>query len=123
MLIFKRNKVGDKLNLEENCVKYKEITLSIIETVKANEYNKLDGIFEQRQLILDNINKINYSKEEFKKFYLQYEIDKLDKILDSEMNLKKDELLKEIKENKKRQVGMEGYNNLLAKSVFFSKEI
>ena len=111
------------MNLEENCVKYKDITLTIIETVKANEYNKLDEIFQQRQLILDNINKINYSKEELKKFYLQYEIDKLDKILDSEMKVKKEDLLKEIKEDKKRQMGMNGYNNLLAKAVFFSKEI
>lgn len=115
--------MGDKLNLEENCVKYKDITLAIIEAVKANEYEKLDKIFQQRQLILDNISEINYSKEELKKFYFKYEIDKLDKILDSEMNFKKEDLLKEIKENEKRQMGVNGYNNLVARAVFFSKEI
>ena len=115
--------MGDKLNLEENFIKYKDITLTIIETVKAEEYEKLDEIFQQRQLILDDMNKINYSKEELKKFYLQYEIENLEKVLASEMKVRKDDLLKKIKQNEKRQVGMAGYNNLSAKAVFLSKEI
>lgn len=110
------------MNLEENFIKYKDITLTIIEGVKSEEYEQLDEIFQQRQLILDDINKINYSKEELNKFYLQYDIDKLDKTLASEMNVKRQELLEKIKENKKRQVAMNGYNNLSAKAVFFSKE-
>ena len=117
------NKVGDKLNLEENCIKYKDITLTIIEIIKAEEYEELGEIFQRRQLILDDINKINYSKEELKKFYLKYELENLDKVLASEMKVKKEELLEKIKENKKRQVAMAGYNNLSAKAVFLSKEL
>lgn len=114
--------MGDKLNLEESFIKYRDITLSIIDTVKAEEYEKLDEIFNQRQLILDYVNKIKYSKEELKKFYLQYDIDKLDKTLASEMKVKKENLLGKMKENKKRQVAMKGYNNLSTKAVFLSKE-
>ena len=114
--------MGDKLNLEENFIKYKDITLAILEAVKAEEYEKLDEIFQQRQLILDDINKINYSKEELKNFYMKYEIENLDKVLASEMKVKKEDLLGKIKENKKRQVAMKGYNNLSTKSVFLSKE-
>jgi len=115
--------VGDKLNLEENFIKYKDITLTIIETVKAEEYEKLDEIFQQRQLILDDINKINYLKEEVKKFYLQYDIDKLDKTVASEMQIKKEDLLEKIKVTKKRQAAIKGYNNLSTKAVFLSKEL
>lgn len=115
-------KVGDKLNLEENLIKYKDITLTIIEGVKSEEYEQLDETFKQRQLILDNINKINYSKEELNRLYLQYDIDKLEKILVSEMKVKRQELLEKIKESKKRQVAMNGYNNLSAKAVFLSRE-
>jgi hypothetical protein len=114
--------VGDKLNLEENFIKYKDITLTIIEGVKSEEYEQLDEIFQQRQLILDHINKINHSKEELKKFYLQYDIEKLEKTLASEMKVKRQDLLEKIKENKKRQTAMNGYNNLSAKAVFLSKE-
>ena len=120
---FNLNKVGDKLNLEEYFIKYKDITLTIIETVKSEEYEKLDEDFQQRQLILDDMNKINYSKEELKKFYLQCEIENLDKVLASEIKVKKEDLLKKIKESKKRQVAMVGYNNVSAKAVFLSKEI
>ena len=115
--------MGAKLNLEENFIKYKDITLIIIETVKADEYEKLDELFQKRQSVLDNLNKINYLKEELKKFYLQCEIENLDKVLSSEIKVKKEDLLKKIKESKKRQVAMVGYNNLSAKAVFLSKQI
>ena len=115
--------MGDKLKLEQNFSKYKDITLTIIEIVKIEDYEKVNELFQQRQLILDDINKVNYSKEELKKIYLHYEIDKLDKTLASIMKVKKEDLLEKIKENKKRQVGMAGYNNLSSKAVFLSKEI
>lgn len=114
--------MGDKLNLEEDFIKYKEITLTIIETVKTEEYEKLDELIKQRQLILDNINKIDYSKDEMKQFYFQCDIDKLENILSLEMKTKREDLLEKIKENKKRQVAIKGYNNLSAKAVFLSKE-
>lgn len=123
MVVDNKNKVGDKLNLEKNLINYKDITLTIIDAIKTEEYEKLEEIFQQRQLVLDNINKINYSKEELKKLYLQYEIDKLDKTLASDMEIKKEDLLEKIKQNKKKQVAMTGYNNLSAKAVFLSKEI
>lgn len=111
------------MKLEEEFIKYKDITLNIIEIVKAEEEEKLDVIFNERQLILDNIKKLNCSKEELKKFYLKYSIDKLEKILTSEIQAKKEEVLKNLKQNQKRQVAMNGYNNLQAKAVFLSKEL
>lgn len=114
--------MGDKLNLEESFIKYKDITLNIIEIVKADEYEKIDEMFQQRQLILEDISKINYSKEELKKFFFKYEIENLEKVLAFEMRVKKEDLLEKIKENKKRQVAMASYNNFSAKAVFLSKE-
>jgi hypothetical protein len=108
--------------LEENFIKYKDITLSIIEMVKQEEYEKLDGIFKQRQLILDNIKIINASKEELKKLYLQYDICRVEQILTLEMQEKKEDLLKKIKGNQKRKIAVNGYNNLQAKAVFLSRE-
>ncbi|MBK5240389.1 MAG: hypothetical protein JJD95_04155 [Clostridium sp.] len=111
------------MNLEENFIKYKNITLIIIKIVKAEEYEKLEESFAQRQLILNDISKMSYSKEELKKFYLQYEIENLEKVLTSEMKVRKSDLLKKIKQNEQKQVGMAGYNNISAKAVFLSKEI
>ena len=111
------------MNLEGIFIEYKNITLAIIETVKADEYEQLDENFHKRQLILDDMNKISNSKEELKKFYIQYEIENLEKVLANEMKLRKADLLNKIKQNEKRQLGMAGYNNVSAKAVFLSKEI
>lgn len=115
--------MGDKLSLEENIIKYKDITLSIIEIVKSEKYEKLNENFNQRQLILKDMNKSNYTKKELNTYYLRYEIEKLNKILSSEMRVKRLSLLKKIKSNRNKQVGMAGYNNISATAVFLSKKI
>lgn len=111
------------MNLEESFIKYKDLTLTIMKIVKEEEYEKLDEFFQQRQLVLDSINNINCSKEELRKFYFQYHIDELEKVISSEMEVKKEDLLKKIKENQKRKTAMNGYNNLQARAVFLSKEL
>jgi hypothetical protein len=110
------------LELEESFVKYQNITLTIMEVIKVEEYEKLDEFLKQRQLLLDSINKLNCSKEELKKFYEKYNINNLDKALEKEMKDKKEELLVKIKENQKRKTAMNGYNNLQAKAVYLSKK-
>ncbi|POO93274.1 hypothetical protein C1H57_00445 [Clostridium sp. 2-1] len=110
------------MNLEQIIFEYKDITLTIMELIKLEEYEKVDKFFKQRQLILDNINKSSYSKEELKEFFIKFHIDELDKVLESEMKNKKEELLIKIKQNQKRRTAMNGYNNLQAKAVFLSRE-
>ena len=117
------SKVGEELSIEESFIKYKDITLTIIQVVEEEKYEKLDEYFEQRQLILDNINKLNHSKQEINNFYSKYDIYKLDKTLEQEMKNRKEDLLAKIKQNQKRKIAMNGYNNLHAKAVFLSKEL
>lgn len=110
------------MNLEECFVKYNNITLTIMETVKSENYESLNELFKQRQLILDNINKLNCSKEEMKKFYIKYNINQIEKSLEEEMKNRKEELLVKIKESGKRRAAMDGYNNIQAKAVFLSRK-
>ena len=111
------------MNLDESFIKYKDITLTIVETVKVEEYEKLDELFNRRQLILDTINKVNPQKEELRKVYLKYNIDYLEEKLEIEIKFRKASLLKKMKQNENKQVGMAGYNKLSAKAVFLSKQI
>lgn len=117
------NKVGGELEIEEQFIQYKDITLTMMEAIKTENYENLDEFFLQRQLVLDNIDKLVYTKEELNKFYLKYDIDKLDKVLQVEINSRKEEILNKIKENQKRKIAMNGYNNLQARAVFLSKEL
>ncbi|MGH4050360.1 MAG: hypothetical protein ACREVX_03265 [Clostridium sp.] len=111
------------MSLEEKFIKYKDITLTIIQTVKVEEYEKMDKIFAQRQIILDDINKENYLKEELGEFYTKYAIEDLEKELDFDMKTRKAQILKKIKVNENKQMGMAGYNNISAKAVFLSKKV
>lgn len=111
------------MNVEEHFINYKNITLIILEIIKSEEYEKLDKMFCQRQLILEKIKTANYSKGELNKYYLEYGLEKLNELLESEMKVKREYLLEKMKQNKKRQVGMAGYNNISAKAVFLSKKI
>ncbi|MBU3155068.1 hypothetical protein [Clostridium estertheticum] len=111
------------MNLEENFIEYKDITLIIIETVKREDYVGLDEMFNQRQLILDDISKLSSSKEELNKFYMLYEIKKLEDKLASEMKCREKDLLEKMKNNNKKQAGLAGYNNISSKAVFLSKKI
>ncbi|MFW2501343.1 hypothetical protein ACN078_09355 [Clostridium diolis] len=110
------------MNLEKSLIEYKKITLTISEIIKSDNCEKLDELFKQRQTILDNIKQTKYSEEELKDFYLKYNIYELDKELEKEMKSEKEELLNKIKENQKRRIAMNGYNNLQNKAVFLSKE-
>ncbi|MBX4269207.1 hypothetical protein [Clostridium estertheticum] len=111
------------MNLEENFIEYKDITLIIIETVKREDYVRLDEIFNKRQLILDDISKLSSSKKELNKFYILYEIKNLEDKLASEMKCREKDLLEKMKRNNKKQAGLAGYNNISSKAVFLSKKI
>ena len=110
------------MNIEESFIEYKDLTLNIMEVIKVGNYEKLDEMFKQRQFVLDNIRNLDYSEKELKKLYSKYNIDKLDKILEKEIKERKEELLDKIKQNQKRKVAINGYNNLQTKAVFLSRE-
>ncbi|MDD3049500.1 MAG: hypothetical protein PHQ89_06030 [Bacilli bacterium] len=110
------------MEIEEYFEKYNNITLNIMEIIKAENYEKLDEFFSQRQLVLDELSKLNCSKEELNKCYREYNIGKLDKTLEEEIKKRKEDILEKIKENQKRKIALNGYNNLQAKAVFLSKE-
>jgi hypothetical protein len=93
-----------------------------MEMIREEEYEKIDEFLKQRQLVLDDIKKMNCSREELKEFYVKYNIDKLDQTLEKGMKTKKEELLGKIKESQKRKIAMNGYNNLQVRAVFLSRE-
>lgn len=110
------------MDLEECFIEYNNITLNIMEVVKSDNYEKLDELFGQRQLILDNIYELNCSKDEVKKFYIKYNICELEKMLEEEMKIRKEDALEKLKQSQERKMAMNGYNNLQARAVFLSKE-
>lgn len=111
------------MDIEEQFIEYKNITLAIMGDIKSEKYETLEELFSKRQSILDNISSNSYSKEELNLIYKKVNINKLEKTLEEEMKNRKEELLNKIKESQKRRNVMNGYNNLQARAVFLSKKL
>lgn len=111
------------MELEQQFIEYRDITLIIINEVKNENYDDLEEFFFKRQTILDNIIKDAHEKEQLNLICGKLNINKLEKTLEAEIKIRKEKLLDKIKESQKRRMVMSGYNNLQARAVFLSKEL
>lgn len=111
------------MNLEELFQEYKEISLNIIRIIDDDLVEQLDGEFERRNTILEEIIRRNKDKEVLKELYEKYDLIKIDQEmkvkLEKSMNYVKSEMVK----NNKRKEANKSYNNINSRSVYLSKEI
>lgn len=59
--------------LKEQLINYRELTLEIIQILEKEDYDAPKDLLNERQNIINNINKLSYTKEEFKN--INYELD------------------------------------------------
>ncbi len=59
--------------LKEQLINYRELTLEIIQILEKEDYDAPKELLNERQNIINNINKLSYTKEEFKN--INYELD------------------------------------------------
>ncbi len=52
--------------LKENLIKYRDLTLNIIEALEREDYDIPEKFLEERQSIINEINNLPHTKEEFK---------------------------------------------------------
>ncbi|WP_186429879.1 flagellar protein FliT [Clostridium sp. BSD9I1] len=111
------------MNLSEELIKYKNLTLELITSVEKEEYDNLDNLLTNRQNVIAQINELTYSKDEF--LYLCKDLDIL--VLNQKLikisNQKKSEIRKHIDELRVSKNANKGYNKKFAvDSVFFNKK-
>ncbi|SUY61118.1 Uncharacterised protein [Clostridium sporogenes] len=53
--------------LRNKLIKFREITLNIIVSLEKEDYDPPRKLLKERELIIQEINNLNYQKEEFKK--------------------------------------------------------
>lgn len=78
--------------LENNLMLFKKLTESLIEAVEQEEETKVDDLFLKRQQVIDEIDKIQYSREEFKVIATRIQLLELNKNLEACIENKKAEL-------------------------------
>lgn len=112
------------MNLRENLSKYKNITIKLIDNTEREEYDKLDELLSNRQDIIDDIEKLKYTKEEFLILCKEFDILLLQQKLIKLTNEKRVNLRHDIDNLSTSQTANKSYGKRYAvDSVFFNKKI
>ncbi|EKX81223.1 hypothetical protein CFSAN001628_001752 [Clostridium botulinum CFSAN001628] len=75
--------------LRNKLIKFREITLNIIDSLEKEDYDTPEKLLGQRDNIIKEINNLNYKKEEFKKIDEELELLLIEKKLQNLMVEKK----------------------------------
>lgn len=112
------------MDLKEKLIEYKSITLELITNVENEGYDNLDKLLISRQNVMDEIDNITYSKEEFLCLCKELDILVLNQKLIKTTKEKKAGILKKIDELKTSKTANKSYNKRFAvDSIFFNKKI
>lgn len=109
--------------LRESLTEFNKLTLEIIKNIKDGNIDSIDSLMDDRQKIINFIESIDYSKEEF--------IDSCNKLKIIENNNELEKMIKDKKEELKNELGElrvtrkanNGYNHINSNGIIFSKKI
>lgn len=106
--------------LKSKLLELKNITDRLSEVISDEEYESIDGLFIQRQKLINDIDNIAFSKEEFKS--IAHAIDLLTSFrnLETFVNLKKGEMKQKIDKLKDAKEANRSYinNSNAVRSIF-----
>ncbi|WP_251860523.1 hypothetical protein [Clostridium sp. Marseille-Q2269] len=103
---------------------FKEITLNLIDNLNKENYDDIDRLMNDRQRLIESINKLQYKKEEFENLVKELDIIKCNEDFGILMKTKKEEYKKEIKKYALKRNASRIYNkDIYGGCAIFSKKI
>jgi len=96
--------------LRNKLIKFREITLNIIVSLEKEDYDPPRKLLKERELIIQEINNLNYQKEEFKKIDEELELLLIEKKLQNLMIEKKANIKLKIKKTLENKVANRNYS-------------
>ncbi|MEW9093538.1 MAG: flagellar protein FliT [Clostridiaceae bacterium] len=109
--------------LRESLVKFNKLTLEIIKDIKEGNIDSIDFLMDNRQEIIDSIENIDYSKDEFIEICTELKLIQNNNELEKLIKAKKEELRNEMGELKISRKANSGYNYRNSNGIIFSKKI
>lgn len=110
--------------LTQKLVDFKQVTIELISVLKRNEINKLDDLLNSRQVIIDNVEKLKYTAEEFTDICNELDVIKIEDELLELMQEKKDSTKEELSKIQLTRNANNNYNKSFYNSVeMFNKKI
>ncbi len=111
-------------NLTQALLQYRNCTLDLILSMEKEDYDSLEDILNNRQAIIDNINNIPHTVEEFAKTADNLEILILQKKLDDLTKKKRGKVRTELDKLSETKNANKTYNNrFYGNSILLNKKI
>jgi hypothetical protein len=109
--------------LRDNLIKLKNKTEELINAMENEKDENLDNLFVQRQQIINSINKLSYSREEFVSIANSIELQQIFKKLEETFETKKTELKEKVNGIKTVKTANASYisNSNAVKNLFNTK--
>ncbi|MFU0823717.1 MULTISPECIES: flagellar protein FliT [Clostridium] len=112
------------MELKDGLKEYKNITLDIISSVEKENYDALEQLMSNRQNIINTMDKLDYSKEEFIEVCKELDILMIEQKLLELIKEKRASLINNMNKLVIRNNANKSYNKIYSiGSVFFNKKI
>lgn len=108
--------------LKEILKEYHVLTLECINLIENDKFSKVQCILGKRQNIIENINVLEFPKEEFKDLVKEFNIIELETRLKELMNNKKSDIKKQMSNVRKAKKAHNVYNSNFINNSFFLKK-
>ena len=110
--------------LEQMLVQFKGITIELIKVLKQDEIYKLDELLDSRQMVIENMEKLKYTTEEFANICNELDILNVQQELLELMKVKKEYTREELNKIQTTKNANNNYNkSFYANSGTFNKQI
>lgn len=110
--------------LRQKLARFKQITIDLISALHQDEIIKLDGLLNSRQIVIDNMEKLKYTSEEFMGICNELDILVVQQELLELMKVKKDSTKEELIKTQVTRNANNNYNKSFYNNVeMFNKKI
>lgn len=122
MVTERNEEVQEKNSLKCSLKECRELTLQLIQCVEKEEYDSLEALLKDRQNLLDKMNLMQYSQEEFRSNCEEFQIVQLQNELAALMNEKKNRIRLEMDKLAANRIASKNYRKGFAvDSIFLNK--
>ncbi|OAA83174.1 flagellar protein FliT [Clostridium ljungdahlii] len=110
-----------KLDLERDMENLRDVTCELIDKLQKNDYDALENLMDERQKLLDNLEKLHCTKERYRDAIDQFQVITFQQKLSKIMAEKKHKLREKIDDISRRKSLTKGYNKHIGASIFSKK--
>lgn len=110
--------------LRESLIKFQSLTAALINTLKKEDYDSLDEIFNEREEIITAVKKLQYTSEDFRDISLELRLSELEEALNKLLAEKRQMVREQMNNLRNSKKANNNYQrNFQPDSLFFSKKI